>query len=104
MLTEQARKTYEVIRMVKIKKGDGFPTAEQVAEVDRLNARYPVGTKVIFYPGPRSMGGRECSIRRQFGLADYTWYVIGWVTGTAGYVLASHIDDLPAEQEVKPNG
>ena len=84
--------------MVPIRKGDGFPTVEQAAEVDKLNREMPVGTRVIYYPGPRSMGGRECSFRRQFGLANYTGYVVGWVTGTAGYVLESHIDRMPAEQ------
>lgn len=64
---------------------------ESDAEVDRLNAEMPVGTRVRYWPGPRWHEWRVCEIRDSFHrLAN--GQIVGWVTGTPGYVDAGHIE------------
>ena len=59
-------------------------------EVDRLNAEMPVGTRVRYYPGPRWFDSRLCEIRDTFHRLT-NGQIVGWVTGTPGYVDADHI-------------
>jgi hypothetical protein len=65
-------------------------------DVDLANADMPIGTRVRYYPGPRSMGYRECEIRYEFHL-NINGLLVGWVTGQAGYVSAGHIEKVEAE-------
>jgi hypothetical protein len=74
------------------KAGPMAPVRDAQLEVDRLNREMPEGTPVVFYPGPREHGGRDCTIRGSFFLTGLNGEIAGWVTGQAGYVRASHIE------------
>jgi hypothetical protein len=74
------------------KAGPMAPVRDAQLEVDRLNREMPEGTPVVYYPGPREHGGRDCTIRGAFFLTGVNGEIGGWVTGQAGYVRASHIE------------
>lgn len=89
---EQRAKRPRKAKKLADKAGPMAPVRDAQLEVDRLNREMPEGTPVVFYPGPREHGGRDCTIRGSFFLTGLNGEIAGWVTGQAGYVRASHIE------------
>ena len=71
----------------------GSHTRGTKEEADELTALMPVGTRVRYYPGPRSMGYREREIRAPF-MVDINGLLVGWLTDEAGYISADHIERI----------
>lgn len=78
-------------------------TATQQKAADEFNNRYPVGTRVIAYPGRRPPNdGSDQRCRRLDTTTRSRASVLGghtpvvWVHGNAACIALTHIDVIPA--------
>ncbi|MFJ6487034.1 hypothetical protein [Streptomyces californicus] len=75
------------------------PKVDPVAEVDRWNAQYPVGTPVVAYPGCRPEDDSKCTrltTRTRSAasvLGGHTAVV--WVEGHSACISLTHVDPRP---------
>ena len=65
--------------------------AELIVQAHDLSESYPVGTPCRYWPGTKQGEGRLGRIRQPYGITR-DGHIVTFVTGLAGYILASHVE------------